>query len=108
MRPVATNVQYLYRDYGNWKFWGEFNLKGNFDLNEARKFLFEGEKFIPGEVGIPSLTPEKTNSDDHWLHEIVETSLVSVSVEMVMSANEFMSRLKSAHARGWLQLCPWV
>lgn len=108
MRSVITNVQYLYRDYGNWKFWGEFNLKGSFDLNEARKFLFEEEKFIPREVGLPSLTPQKTNADDHWLHEIVETSPVFTPAETIMSADDFMNRLKSAHSNGWLQLCPWI
>lgn len=70
-----TKVEYLYRDYGNWKFYGEFLLSGEFDLEAARPFLFDQDKFIPREVGLKSLTPKKMNEDDHWLHEIVDKKL---------------------------------
>ena len=104
-----TKVEYLYRDYGNWKFYGEFLLSGEFDLEAARPFLFEGDKFIPREVGLKSLTPKKTNEDDHWLHEIVDTKFIAKTrAKPLMRSDEFMQLLKKADAMGWLELCPWV
>ncbi len=104
-----TQVEYLYRDYGNWKFYGEFVLTGEFDLEAAKPFLFEEAKFIPREVGLGSLTPKVTNDDDHWFHEITSTKIVTkTEVKPLTSSREFMKRLEKANSAGWLLLCPWV
>jgi hypothetical protein len=103
-----TKVEYLYRDYGNWKFYGDFVLEGRFDLEEARQYLFDDLKFVPNEVGVPSLRPNKINEDDHWLHEILETSVIDEPLLSLMSCTEFTRRLKQANEVGWLMLCPWV
>jgi hypothetical protein len=105
---IITKVEYLYRDYGNWKFYGEFILDGCFDFDEARKYLYEEVKFVPKEVGVPSLMPRDLNEDDHWLHEIVETSISDEFLSPLMSSMEFTRRLKKANEVGWLMLCPWV
>lgn len=105
---VVTKVEYLYRDYGNWKFYGDFILQGQFDLDEARQYLYEELKFVPNEVGVASLMPRDTNEDDHWLHEIVETSFSDETLPALMSNTEFIRRLKKANSVGWLMLCPWV
>ncbi len=104
-----TLVEYSYRDRGNWKFYGEFLLSGEFDLEAAKPFLFEGSHFIPREVGLKSLTPKKMNEDDHWLHEIIDTKIVvKTRAKSLMSSDEFVQLLKKADAVGWLELCPWI
>jgi hypothetical protein len=104
-----TEVEYRYRDYGNWKFYGEFVLSGEFNWDLAKPFLFEETQFIPREVGLESLTPKEMNEDDHWLHEIMGTKIVSkTKAKPLTSSAEFMRRLKKASSVGWLELCPWV
>jgi hypothetical protein len=104
-----THVEYRYRDYGNWKFYGEFVLSGVFDLEAAKPYLFEEMQFIPREVGLDSLTPKEMNEDDHWLHDIISTKIISkTDTKPLTSSREFIKRLKKASSIGWLELCPWV
>jgi hypothetical protein len=105
-----TKIEYLYRDYGNWKFWGEFWLDGTVKLHDIKPYLLDEVSFVPRELGIPSLTPEKINEDDHWLHEVVAVSLDDRPADnaTILPSELFLSRLRAAHAKGWYNLCPWV
>lgn len=105
-----TKIEYLYRDYGNWKFWGEFWLNGIVKLDDIKPYLLDEASFVPRELGIPSLTPEKINEDDHWLHEVVAVSLDERPEDgaTILPPELFLSRLISAHTKGWYNLCPWV
>lgn len=105
-KPKGTKVEYLYRDYGNWKFWGEFYLAGTLTFEEIRHLLFDDLWFVPQAIGIESLTPEISTKDDHWLHEIHEVSLAP-PMKPLMSTQDFINRLKWAHDKGWWNLCPW-
>ena len=106
---LYTLVEYRYRDYGNYKFHGEFLLTGELSFRAARKSLYEQRMFIPHKVGIPNLIPSVMNEDDHWLHEITSISVSEeASVEPLMSSKEFLKRIKSCNTAGWLLLCPWV
>lgn len=105
-----TKIEYLYRDYGNWKFWGEFWLSGFITHDDMKPYLLDEGLFVPRELGISSLTPKKINEDDHWLHEVIEVTHNQRLKKgaFIMPSEIFLSRLKTAHAKGWYNLCPWV
>ena len=71
--PRNTIVNYMYRDAGNYKFYGNFCLSGLLSISEIEPYLINGEYFVPIEIALPSLVPEQMNSDDHLLHEFVWT-----------------------------------
>ena len=70
--------EYLYRDAGNWKVWGQLLLKGAASTTEIASLVerFEsGEFFIAEQMGIPTLFHEFRTQfggptpDDHPWHE---------------------------------------
>jgi hypothetical protein len=72
--------QYLYRDGGNNKAFGEVTLDGELCDGAAaviRAALLDGEWFIPEQVGLPPLQPQLAKWSggrtelDHDLHEFV-------------------------------------
>lgn len=80
MNPLCC-LDYLYRDAGNFKRYGEILLFGEATAsanNSIRKTLCEGERFIAEQVGLPPLY--FTNSDneyeieatDHVWHEFIQ------------------------------------
>jgi hypothetical protein len=78
MSDLLNNIKfsYLYRDYGNYKLFGEtiFSNPENISLPEIetriREHLIDGEFFSPEKWGIPRLSFEKYNNEqDHDWHE---------------------------------------
>lgn len=70
--------EYLYRDAGNWKAWGQLLLEGMPSANEISSLCasFEsGEFFIAEQLGIPTLFQQfwtqygGPTQDDHPWHE---------------------------------------
>jgi hypothetical protein len=103
----GTRVEYLYRDAGNWKFWGEFDLAGNLTMRAVEKWLLPDNLFVPDAVGIASLVPEIRNNDDHPLHAIWSMRRAMVSRDAIQAA-DFLERLKKGFEIGWFELCPWA
>jgi hypothetical protein len=102
MEESHSRLVYLYRDASNYKFWGEFSLRGKIDLPQIREFLLHGEYFIPEKVGVPKLTPQCMNPDDHELHEIDSVeSFDGATMRTGMYVYEFLARMKRAHRKGW-------
>ncbi|WP_156892442.1 hypothetical protein [Salaquimonas pukyongi] len=97
---MITKVTYRYRDASNYKFWGEFHVSGKFSLEMVEDCLFDGEFFVPHEVGLPHLLNLPMNEDDHYLHTLEKFEAVS-SGEPICSADELAERFKSAHRNGW-------
>ncbi len=108
-KPNGTKVEYLYRDAGNWKFWGEFVLSGAVTFAEIEVLLFDRLWFTPEEIGVESLTPKIRNEDDHPLHEIHEMTLVPTA-DALMTAEEFIARLEKARFPDYLfrELPAWL
>ncbi len=70
--------EYLYRDAGNWKTWGQIILEGDSNASEisSLRACFESdEHFIAEQLGIPTLFQEfwaqygGPTRDDHPWHE---------------------------------------
>lgn len=97
-----SRIVYLYRDGANYKYWGEFYLTGCADLGQIREHLLHREYFVPEKIGVPRLTPQCMNSDDHELHEIDSVEIISgEAAGAEMSAQEFLARAQHAHREGW-------
>ncbi len=98
-----TKVTYIYRDASNYKFWGEFFVSGTFTLAMVEEYLFDGEFFVPHEVGLEHLLDMPINQDDHYLHtfqtfEVVENVEVS---KVKCSASELVVQFLEANRLGW-------
>ena len=94
-------ITYLYRDAGNYKFWGSFCVSGNLMLADLRPYLFDEEFFVPERIGLPSLVPSKKNNDDHLLHEFDGIEEIQ-PMRCLLTANELMKRVHAANTAGWL------
>lgn len=81
MQPDYTVFEYLYRDAGNYKAWGQVLLTGRVSAEDELAFrscLDSGEFFVAEDVGVPSLQRELwalsggPTEDDHGWHEFHE------------------------------------
>jgi hypothetical protein len=90
----------MYRDASNYKQWHSVIVKGVFSLEEAEPFLFDGDGFIPSQVGLKDVHFEFTNEDDHIWHEIADVEPTEEEA-MDLTAELLMERIKTAHSRGW-------
>lgn len=103
--PNGTyRVVYLYRDAGNYKFWGGSCIAGATSIDDLKPYLLHGEYFVPERIGIPSLVPDVRNDDDHSLHEFDSIVPAEPSV-CVFTAKEFVGRVSAANEAGWFR-CP--
>jgi hypothetical protein len=75
-----TLFEYLYRDAGNGKSWGQLLLAGSVfqhDIDALKDCLENGSLFIAEHVGIPPLSGERwtvssgTSDDDYDFHEFI-------------------------------------
>lgn len=99
MRELRKIV-YLYRDAGNYKYWGEFCVMGNVCIDDLRPHLLDSEYFVPEKIGLPSLVPNIRNDDDHMLHELY--SIEPTTMEpFLFTAAELSARLRTANDSGW-------
>lgn len=89
-----TRIGYMYRDGGNYKFWGSCVLRGVVAAEDITPYLIDGEYFIPQHVGLRSLTPEVRNEDDHMLHEFLSFESTSDAANAATPANIFIDRMK--------------
>lgn len=89
-----TLVKYMYRDGGNYKFYGSSTLVGGAELEDVAGYLIEGEFFIPEHVGLLSLRPKTRNEDDHMLHEFLSFEATSNEADFVTPARIFLGLMK--------------
>ncbi len=117
---MATTMKfnYLYRDAGNYKKWGEVNFANSekMTVKEASarlpKAFDSGSLFIASQIDIPEvfLFPEWDLSlDDHCFHEFfsVELSDESPSDKRGRSIKTFIEEVESESNRGWLAFDPF-
>lgn len=90
----------MYRDGGNYKFYGSFQIAGILSLADIRPYLLHGEYFRPVMIGLNSLTPENKNEDDHSLHEFVSFEPMQAEAAL-MNKSDFIRLMANAQATGW-------
>ena len=70
---MNTKIEYMYRDASNYKTFNEAILKGSLSDKEKREIistLFDGEYFIPEQVGLEADRFDEYTDDDHSLCEL--------------------------------------
>lgn len=95
-----TKIEYMYRDASNYKFHGEFVVKGKLRRRQIENFLHEKEFFVPHEVGLDHLLNLPLNQDDHYLHTF-EDFQETTDANCICSANEFIEKMRKASSKGW-------
>jgi hypothetical protein len=97
---ICSELGYLYRDGGNYKFRSTLLIAGKLDIEDIRCHLFDGQYFVPERVGIPSLVPNSKNGDDHLLHEIEFITTID-STQASLDVSTLLNRFANAASRGW-------
>jgi hypothetical protein len=79
---MNARFEYLYRDAGNYKNWGEIvfsnphNLDTDFISTMAEKVLIDGAYFVASKAGVPDLHVEIYDENlDHGWHEFYSFQL---------------------------------
>jgi hypothetical protein len=99
MSDLLNNIKfsYLYRDYGNYKLFGEtiFSNPEKLSLSEIessiKSRLIDGEFFNPEIWGIIRLKFENYNSEqDHDWHEYEGVALTDASITNNLTIQEFL------------------
>lgn len=98
--PLNSKITYLYRDASNYKFWGEFKLRGEITFEEITPYLLQGSWFIPARLDLKCIVPESQNSDDHELHEFFQIE-PTTDEDCIFDKAEFIARLKHSADQGW-------
>jgi hypothetical protein len=93
-KRLNTRIEYMYRDAGNYKFYGSCILRGEVAAEDVAPYLIDGEFFIPQHVGLRSLTPEVRNDDDHMLHEFLSFEETSGDANVTTPARIFVGLMK--------------
>lgn len=98
-------IEYLYRDAGNNKLWGDviFSNKMNVDVArldaDIKKTLIDGEFFVAEEVFLPPLQFEKHDIElDHGWHEYFSVGVTAERPNDHLNRDicEFICMLKSS------------
>ena len=99
---IGTELEYFYRDAGNYKFRGAIVVSGKLLLEQLKPFLFDQTYFIPRVVGMECLIPVHTTQDDHELHEIAGIRDIEI-FRLETRADDLLIRFQLAAKKGWFE-----
>ncbi len=108
----SVKFNYLYRDAGNYKSWGEliFPNPDGLNLEEVDRRLrlaFDQEiLFVAHQINIPEVflyANQDLNNDDHCFHEYNSVEIVELfdSKSDNRSIKQFLEQIESASTSGW-------
>ncbi|WP_455233483.1 hypothetical protein [Geopseudomonas aromaticivorans] len=97
---VNTQIDYQYRDAGNYKTDGSVILEGEITPEQLKAFqevLFDSQTFIAPQVGLPALCPSRDDDRyddelDHELHDFLEFKLTLDSPTHSTTAAQLVER----------------
>lgn len=110
---MSTNIKfnYMYRDAGNFKVWGEVIFKNvapvNIELLDTKlRQAFDDNLFIANQINVPELFLEldgKLTSNDHCYHqyENVEHTLEFPTDVFDRSIYQFIEQVELESLKGW-------
>ena len=98
---MNTQLEYLYRDAGNYKWYNDVVIAGVLSLGDVEAYLYEHQFFIPSEVCLPDLQPNELTEDDHVWHEIVCLKETAANPTVEINAQELIDRFKAASKTEW-------
>jgi hypothetical protein len=97
---MNTEINYLYRDASNYKFWGTFIVEGKIERSDLVPYLFDSEWFVPQQVGLEHLLNLPMNFDDHLLHELHEFVPTTAQAN-AGSAKDLIAKFRMAADKDW-------
>ena len=98
---MNTRFEYMYRDGGNYKKFNEVVIKGEFNLEQLRPHLYNGDFFVPSEIGLEDLQEYPYQDYDHVWHELDSAEVTEDEPTVEVSAEEIVSRFSAAGAVKW-------
>ena len=98
---MNTQITYQYRDAANYKEFDTVIIHGQLSLSDIEECLYDKEFFIPSEIGLKDLQPEKLCSDDHIWHEILEINQTNKQPTTNITAQDIISNFKKASSEEW-------
>lgn len=98
---MNTRFEYLYRDGHNYKQYNEVVIRGEFTLEQLRPHLYEGEFFMPSEVGLDDLQEYPYRNCDHIWHQLVSAEPTEDAPTVEVTAEEMAERFQKAGAVKW-------
>lgn len=101
-----TVIDYGYRDGANYKTAGQAVLAGRISPSDAAALcrnLYDGEAFIPGQVGLQDLQDSFSGCESEWnpdfdhpYHELFKIKYSGATPTHSLSADEFARQMMSA------------
>jgi hypothetical protein len=98
---MNTRLEYLYREGHNYKQFNEVVIEGEFSLDHLRAHLYEGQYFMPSEVGLEDLQENPYRGCDHIWHELVSAEPTEDPPTAEVGAEELVARFRKAGAVKW-------
>ncbi len=98
---MYTLIAYQYRDAANYKEFDTVIIHGQLSLGDIEKYLYEKEFFIPSEIGLKDLQPERLSHDDHIWHEILEVSHTNDEATVNITTEKVISNFRKASLAEW-------
>lgn len=98
---MNTRFEYRYRDGENYKKFGEVVIKGEFTLEQLQPHLYEGDFFVPSEIGLEDLQEYPYQDYDHAWHELDSAEPTEDEPTVELTAEEIVSRFSAAGAVEW-------
>lgn len=106
---MNTKFEYLYRDASNYKTVNEFILEGTFTEEDEEKIiacLFDGDYFIPCQLGLPEERFEEWTEDDHCWFEYLSMSETRMQPDLtedgkIMTVGDLVAAFEKANKEGW-------
>lgn len=97
---MNTQIDYMYRDGANWKKDNTQIVSGELSeaqINEISACLYEGEKFIPSQVGLPEKRFNRWDDEtDHVWFELQEISTTLAAPTVSLSAEHLLDNFRAA------------
>ena len=96
---MNTEICFIYRDGSNYKYATRIILKGTVSEEEImslENYLFEGDGFIPEQIGVSCIRPSEFTVDDHPFCELhpEDFDLTDEQPTEKMTAAEFIQAIK--------------
>jgi hypothetical protein len=91
----------MYRDGENYKQYNEVVIGGEFTLDQLRPHLYEGESFMPSEVGLEDLQEYPYRNCDHIWHQLVSAEPTKDAPTVEMGAEALVVCFRKAGEVNW-------
>lgn len=98
---MNTRLEYMYRDGHNYKQFNEVVIAGEITIDQLRPCYYEGQFFVPSEVGLEDLQVFPYRDCDHIWHEILETTRTQDVPTAAVTAKSLFERFQQAAAVEW-------